>query len=117
MRVIDLTPDDIGGGKYPTAFTIQRYFPGGELGTPPFWLGTSYSCKGLAIGPKRSWRQAIYYENSSEVVKVVGFGSLGHGPVVQFDMIIDTRSLDMIQNACCPPQILFDFMGTERIPT
>jgi len=117
MRVIDLTPEDLGGGKYPTAFFIHRYFPGTDREDPKYYLGTSYSCMGLAIGPKRSWRVYLPTEGVYEHIKIVAYGSLGHGPHKSFGMMNDIRRLDMIQAGCCPPQILFDFMGTERIPT
>lgn len=116
MRVIDLTPDVKGGGKVPTAYIINQPLPNDGGTDPPLCLSTLYDCEGLAIFSKHSWMIGLGPSGNYETVKVVAYGLLSYLSDTPYHTIIDVRNLGMIAAGCCPPAILSEFLGAERIP-
>jgi len=107
-----------GDGVAPSVVKYYTLLPWLVRNVEIIHIVTSLDCRGRSIqAPSRWWR--------------FGFGRIFPGVVSYFDgcgvmimnftgtpnIFYDLRTVKQMANGCCPPQVLYEFMGTERIPT
>lgn len=114
-RIIYLNDKGTGGGKGDTAYFIHQPFPGGQYGSPPYYLGTNYDCLGRAKGRYREWHATDHSVSPPEHVIVMAYGSLGHDEMQPAGKLNDYRTLAQIQAGCCPPDILLEYLETQGV--
>lgn len=105
-----------GGGKGPIAYHQDSNIE--IAGSPmPLFLRVYYDCSGRPFGDLHR-----YTTRPGDIWKgilpgyVDSFGVLGHDFSDYSEGLTDTRTLEMLQENCCPPELLAEMLGGEGAP-
>jgi hypothetical protein len=108
---------DRGGGRPPWAYMIDRPFPE-CLGHRKKWHFRSiYNCLGICQGGIYTAKCVQKTANGYEAFTIKGYGAPNFEGFKGFNVIQDIRTIWMITHGCCPPELLYEFLGTEGIPS
>lgn len=116
MSNINITPNVVGGGKGLIAYWIDRPFPDCLNVPTPIFLRTHYDCLSRSINPFGRWSCYLGPGPGKGTIWVSGFGTIASPPHSGYNVINDRRTIKMIAEECCPPDIMMEFLGTEGIP-
>lgn len=102
-------------GKAPIAVMYQTFFPIYLIGVKYAVVTTCLDCKGLSLYRAGSWRGENIARDKIITFHGCGVITTGAKGVDVFPgMFQDLRTLQMMKDACCPPQIMEDFIRQER---
>ena len=97
------------------------YFVDSKLPWPtgpiPYHVRTHFDCWGMPFGPLRTWYERKVFGLAKLWTKsYTSFGSLSHADFEGEGVLVDVRTLQMLIDACCPPELLLQFLATEEAP-
>lgn len=105
-----------GGGKGPIAYHQDT---GILIVESPMnlYLRVWYDCKGRPFGKKTRWitRPGDLWKGKPPEY-VDSFGLLGHDFTTFFEGFTDTRTIEMLRDNCCPPELIAAILGAEEMP-
>ena len=112
--VLNSYPPKLGTG--PIAFVADSPFPDCINWPIKLCLRTHFDCLGFAIDSRSAWKCTIYDGSQCFSIKVIGTGVRVYANAASPGMLTDLRSIEMLLDECCPPQLIAEFLGTEGIP-
>lgn len=84
-------------------------------GPIPYHVRTCFDCWGMPFGPIRTWYiRKVYGIARLWTKSYTDFGSLSMSPFIGTGLLEDLRTLQMILDGCCPPELLLEFLETEQ---
>lgn len=105
-----------GKGSFPIAYYIEHALPW-ETGPIPWHIREYFDCYGQVFGRANTWYQRkVYGLAKLWTPSYTGYGSGTMGNVKADGIMVDVRTLEMIQAGCCPPDLLIQFMLSEEAP-
>lgn len=107
-----------GDGVPPTVVQYSVELPWKLRGVQTVWIVTSLDCYGRSMQKSQRWWRygfgkiypgRVSYFDGSGVMVDRATGSIG--------VFQDLRTIRQMLDGCCPPQMMFEILGTEGIPT
>jgi len=103
-------------GREPWAYQIHSWFPQCVWFTKPFFFRQIYDCFGLPMHPFGRFRCTWIANGVQKSARIRGHGAPSDTGFRGLNVIVDLRTIEMIAEECCPPELLMEFLGTEGIP-
>lgn len=116
MSTIRLTSKSYKLGKEPWAYEIHSWFPRCVWFERDAFFRQVYDCDGLPMDGYSLFRCTWGQVGSTKSATLWGHGSPQFDGFKGLNVITDLRSIQMIVEQCCPPELLMEFLGTEGIP-
>ena len=100
----------------PTAYYVDVFFPW-ELPNPNLHLRIEYDCWGVPYGNEVTWfRPGTAKTFLGAEHSFTSFGYLNEGTSHGSGVMVDVRTIGMLTDDCCPPELTNAILGTEGIP-
>jgi len=105
-----------GGGEGLVAYYVDKKIPW-KTSPLDYFIRTDYDCKGRPFGREITWYRFGDERNvPGMITEITSFGWLKSGDLENAGIMHDIRSVEMLMDHCCPPELVNAVLGTERIP-
>lgn len=105
-----------GGGKGLVAYFVDSAIPW-DVQHGPYHIRTDYDCEGRPFGREITWYRFGEKKNiPGMITEITSFGWLHMGELNNSGIMHDVRTVEMLMDHCCPPELVNSVLGTEGIP-
>ncbi|MBA7491623.1 hypothetical protein ES702_02171 [subsurface metagenome] len=116
MAKIHLTEKYPRLGREPWAYEIHSWFPQCVWFKRYVFFRQVFDCDGMPMTGFHKFPCAWMADGVSKSATLWGHGAPTERNFKGLNVMTDLRTIEMIVEGCCPPELLMEFLGTEGIP-
>jgi len=103
-------------GRPPWAYEVHSWFPQCVWFKKHVFFRRVCDCDGMPMDGFGKFKCYWMADGVGKSATLRGHGSPVERGFRGLNVMIDLRTIEMIAEECCPPELLMEFLGTEGIP-